>query len=73
MINSGREVTLAMRTTPIQILPRPVFPARMSPYRDSFAPEKTISAVHATYIAQYRITPPGSRPQALFMYRVWVG
>jgi hypothetical protein len=54
VINSGREVTLAMRTTPIQVLPRPVFPARMSPYRDSFAPEKTISAVHAAYIAQYR-------------------
>lgn len=37
--SSGRDVTDAMRTTPIHVLPRPVFSAIISPYLESLVPE----------------------------------
>jgi hypothetical protein len=48
VINSGREVTEAIRMTPIQVLPNPVFSAIISPYFKSFEPEKNIIAARAT-------------------------
>src|SRR3989338_717844 len=44
VISSGRDVTLAMRMSPIHALPSPVFSAIISPYLESLMPQKTITA-----------------------------
>jgi hypothetical protein len=43
--DSGKEVTAANTTKPIQVRPKPVFSARTSPYFDNRLPEKVITAV----------------------------
>src|SRR3990172_10225844 len=47
VINSGREVTEAIKMTPIKVLPKPLFSARISPYFESSVPVKSITAVQA--------------------------
>jgi len=44
--NSGVEVMRARRTSPIHILPKPVFSPMASPYRASFVPANKMIARH---------------------------
>jgi len=41
--SSGGDVIVAVSATPIHILPGPIFSAMISPYFESFAPEKIIT------------------------------
>jgi len=50
--NSGMEVTAARSTSPIHILPKPVFSAIASPYRASFVPANRMLARQAANFNQ---------------------